>query len=311
MGLCIRASSILIIVLGVLLLDQLAIAEQAQTTQESLHKSLLTNFVKFAELAAAAYSNIDTIKRSCSAHGYVFSDSGANLEDQVRYFIAENSATKTQVIAVRGTANVENALVDMDYELIEDSHLGIKLHKGFAQSSRNIYKMVKTKLNKDYSIDITGHSLGGAIAAILAMYLDQDGYKIHSVVTFGQPKVTDRYGAKKFQHLNVLHVSNLNDIIPTLPPFDATQIMNLKVDLFWPLGKEYVLLSDTYFSELEGLDSLLRGISFFNKTPGEENITAHKIDTYLLRLKSLQKRGMEIPFDQRDKVLHPKSQPSV
>jgi len=285
--------------------------EPAKESQEIPGNTLFKPFIKYAEFAAAAYAGVDDMKHTSASYEYAFSDSGANLSDKVRYFIATNPVTKSQIIAVRGTANVENAGVDIDYELTEDGLLGIGLHKGFAQSSLNIYKMVKKKLNKDYTIDVTGHSLGGAVAVILAMYLDSDGYKINQVITFGQPRITDRAGAKKFQHLNVIRVSNLDDVIPTLPPFDASQILNLKVDVFWPLGKEYVLLSDKYYSELEGTASLLRGINFLNKKPSEENITAHRIDTYLQRLNRLQNRGIEIPFAEREKYLKPGNEPSV
>ena len=291
--------------------EQTAAPKTPIQSQEQAVKTLFTDFIKYAKFAQASYSDVDDMKRTCASYDYVFKDSGANINDKVRYFIATNPVTKTHIISVRGTANMENTILDLDYELTEDKTLGIAIHKGFAQSAHNIYKMLKNSLHKDYAIDITGHSLGGAVAVILAMVLDKHGYKIHQVVTFGQPKVTDRLGAQKYQHLNVVHINNLDDIIPTLPPFDASEILSLKINVFWPLGKEYVLLSDNYFSLLQGLDSVLRGIDFLNKKPGEENISAHQIDTYLQRLKSLRDGGIEIPFEQRDKYLKRENPSSV
>ena len=81
--------------------------------------------------------------------------------------------------------------------------------------------------------------------------------------------------------------------------------MNFKLDIFWHLGKEYVLLSDHYYSVLDGLDSLLRGADFLSQKPTTENITAHQIDTYIQRLENLINQGKEIPFNKRDEYLQP------
>ncbi len=274
--------------------------ERQQTTTEPL-----LSYLKYAEFAAAAYNSLDAFKRISEQNSFTFTYTSANTTDKVRYFIATNDDEKTHIIAVRGTSNVENAIVDIDYVLVPDKILGIELHKGFAQSAQNIYQELKTKLNKDYTIHITGHSLGGAVAVILAMYLDKQGFATGNIVTFGQPKLTNRTGANAFRHLKVVRINNLKDIVPTVPPFDASQIMNLKFDIFWHLGKEYLLLSDDYYSILDGLDSLLRGADFLSQTPTTENITAHKIDTYIQLLQSLIKHGKVIPFNKRDEYLQP------
>jgi hypothetical protein len=282
--------------------------------QEPLSKPVtFSSLVKYAEFAAAAYGDVAGFKRTCDLYHFKFSDTGANLTDKVRYFIATNDEEKTQLIAVRGTSNVENAVVDIDYVLTADKILGIELHKGFAQSSQSIYQELKPKLRKDYTIQLTGHSLGGAVAVILGMYLDKQDYQTGEIVTFGQPKVTNRSGAKRFGHLNITRVNNAEDAVPLMPPFDVSQILSFKFDIFWHLGKEYVLLSDEYYSVLEGMDSLLRGADFLSKAPTAENLAAHRIDTYVKRLKSLAGNAVQIPYDKRDEYLKPEpaTAPSV
>ena len=64
-------------------------------------------------------------------------------------------------------------------------------------------------------------------------------------------------------------------------------------------------MSEKYYSILEGMDSLMRGTDFLIKAPSEENITAHRMDTYLKRLESLQKSSIEIPFEKKDQYLMP------
>lgn len=282
-------------------------AEPPQKQPQS-HSSIAVTFsslVKYAEFAAATYDDVAGFKRTCDIYHFTFRDTGANITDKVRYFIATNDELKTQLIAVRGTSNVENAVVDVDYVLTLDETLGIELHKGFAQSSRSIYQELTSKLRKDYTIHLTGHSLGGAVAVILGMYLDKQGYKTGEIVTFGQPKVTNRSGAKRYGHLNITRVNNAEDAVPLMPPFDVSQILNFKFDIFWHLGKEYVLLSEEYYSVLEGMDSLLRGADFLSKAPTAENLNAHRIDIYVKRLKSLAGNAIQIPYDKRDEYLKP------
>ena len=63
-----------------------------------------------------------------------------------------------------------------------------------ATSSRNI-SAVPPALSK--SIAITGHSLGGAVACLLALRLKGHGYNIEQVTIFGSPKFTDKRGAEQ------------------------------------------------------------------------------------------------------------------
>ena len=83
-------------------------------------------------------------------------------------------------------------------------HAEIRLHQGFAQAAESLYLAIRPHLNKNYKITTTGHSLGGAVALILAMYLDKDHYLLDKVVTFGQPKVTNVTGAQHYRHLKRL-----------------------------------------------------------------------------------------------------------
>ena len=82
-------------------------------------------------------------------------------------------------------------MVDILLKLRVDKKTGIPLHEGFSFAARQVYADLKPLLKTDYRIRTTGHSLGGAVALILAMYLDVDQFDIDHVITFGQPKVTN------------------------------------------------------------------------------------------------------------------------
>ncbi len=94
----------------------------------------------------------------------------------------------------------------------------IFLHDGFGAAAEAFYKEVRNLLIPRDEIHVTGHSLGAAIAAILMMYLDTDGFTLKTCYTFGQPKVTNSEGMAKFRHLPLVRVVDNEDIVPLVPP---------------------------------------------------------------------------------------------
>ena len=67
---------------------------------------------------------------------------------------------------------------------------------------------------------ITGHSLGGALALLCAHRLALQTVPIHSVHTFGQPRVGDHAFAAAYDSLlgdRTYRVVNQNDVVPRLP----------------------------------------------------------------------------------------------
>lgn len=234
---------------------------------------------KYALLSNAAYEGINKAKEACEDQDYEFSHYGTASVVQVAYFLGTNHQTKTQVIAVRGTANVENAYVDADFKLQLDKHTGNMLHSGFAASGAAIYQSIKKQLKRDYTINITGHSLGGAVAMVLAMYLDQDEFKVGKVITFGQPKVTNITGAKRYSYMDITRVVTPKDVVPLVPPFDPLDINN--IDIYWHAGEELILLDGEKYSVASGITSMLRTVQFFKETPGEQNLQNHFMTLYL------------------------------
>ncbi|MDX2425825.1 MAG: lipase family protein, partial [Cycloclasticus sp.] len=153
--------------------------------------TLFSKIKLYAEFANAAYLPQEQAQKIIDAQGYRLTQYSSVPGVEVNYLVATNDALKHQIIAVRGTANVDNAIVDVSLKLSPDKHAKIALHQGFAQAAEGVYKSVLPMLNKDYKTSTTGHSLGGAIAVILAMYLDIDKYELSPITTFGQPKVTN------------------------------------------------------------------------------------------------------------------------
>lgn len=213
-------------------------------------------------------------------------------ESQVSYFLSR--ANGIQTIAIRGTANLENVMLDLDLELKPDTALDIKLHQGFGSAAKAVYTDVKPYLNEKLPVHITGHSLGGAIAVILGLYLQQEDYAVTQIITFGQPKVTNVTGAKKYDLLPLIRVVTLNDIVPLVPPISPMQIRDL--DIFWHIGEEVILMGDNKFSQTNGVKAMLRATKFTTSVPNEKNLIAHKMDTYLSLIDGLTQTATNVPY---------------
>jgi len=253
-----------------------------------------TEIQKQAIFANAAYQSEDKIRTLLESGNYTLTLYHTIPDIQISFFLATNELTKTQIISVRGTSNIENAMVDISLKLMMDKNTGVRLHEGFSFAAKQIYAELEPLLNSDYKINVTGHSLGGAVALILAMYLDAYQFNIEQVITFGQPKVTNISGANKIQHINVIRVVTPFDLVPLVPLFDPLDISN--VDVYWHAGKEVILLADTQYAILEGTDSMLRATRFTQKPLTEDNLSNHQMPLYLEMIKAKTKSSKLVPY---------------
>jgi len=270
------------------------ILTQALTSTAQAESINFPELIESAEFAEAAYLTEDEIDRFVQSKNYRLTRHHTLPEIQLSYFIATDEAAKTHIISVRGTSNVENTLLDIALKLTQNQHTGLRLHSGFSSAAAQAYAEIKPLLNRDYVINTTGHSLGGAVALVLAMYLDKDAFRVGQVITFGQPKVTNIAGARKYQHLNVIRVVTPLDVVPLVPPFDPLDINNL--DIYWHSGKEVLLEADTRYSLLEGVNSMLRATRFTQQRPSEENLANHKMSFYLELLNKKKRQSTEVPY---------------
>ncbi|MCP4876503.1 MAG: lipase family protein [Gammaproteobacteria bacterium] len=253
-----------------------------------------TELQKQARFANAAYQTESEIHRLLESSHYRLTHYHTLADIQVSFFLATNESSKTQVVAIRGTSNIENAMVDISLNLTTDQNTGISLHQGFSLAAKKIYAELKPLLNPEFKIVTTGHSLGGAVALILAMYMDAEHFKIGQVVTFGQPKTTNISGANKIRHIDIIRVVMPFDLVPLIPLFDPLDISNL--DVYWHAGKEVVLLADSEYAILDGVDSMLRATRFTQKPLNAENLQHHQMTLYLEMIATKTKASKRVPY---------------
>jgi hypothetical protein len=249
-----------------------------------------------AQLADATYivsASDDQLEKRLTKMGHELIHQAVIPRSQVSYFLTLKEGVQT--IAIRGTANAENVMLDLDLALQPDPKLNILLHQGFAAAARAVFENVKPYLKTDKKVQTTGHSLGGAVAVILAMYLQQDeSYQFDQVISFGQPKVTNVAGANRFETLALTRVVTPQDIVPLVPPLSPLQIQDL--DIYWHMGEEVILMGDKEYAQTNGLKSMLRATKFTSALPNEDNVLAHQMSTYLALIDELLISPKEVPY---------------
>ncbi|MEM1140974.1 MAG: lipase family protein [Pseudomonadota bacterium] len=255
----------------------------------------------YVERAQLAYASRDDIKARYPH--IVRIATPANTD--VLYFLELNPDTKEQIISIRGTDNLENALQDAEYLRAEDSALGIAVHRGFDEDARKIYADLKPYLRKDYETFLTGHSLGAAISTLLMLYMLDDGFDIRASVNFGQPKLTNITGAKLFADVPLLRVVDANDVVPLLP---ADTLLDSIDGQYAHFGRELILLSGPHYSYLTEQQAMQTSKGSFWMDLGHESLEEHKISRYVAGILDKLQHNIEVGFEQREQFAEqPKS----
>jgi hypothetical protein len=202
----------------------------------------------------------------------------------VRAFVEVDEAGGLQWVAVRGTANLRNVAEDADYSKVLAPDLGIPIHAGFVEDARAVWSFARPRLRPGLETRLTGHSLGGALAVLLAMRLRVEGRPLGPVITFGQPKVTTEAGVTRFRDLPLLRVVNHDDPVPLLPwetPGAA------RGGLYRHLGEELRLTDRGTFELFPEHPAEGYLLSSFVGHVGRENPLEHQIVRYLGRIEGL------------------------
>ncbi len=173
-------------------------------------------------------------------------DSGGSQKDEVAFEVKQESGIT--IIVIRGTANESNILSDIDVRLVSDARTGIKLHKGFRDASITIMQILDDDHTIEHTVHVTGHSLGGAIAQIIGMWLHKRGKNVQ-IFSYGSPKVSSQVlSGGQPTHWRVVRRS---DPIPFTPPwpYQHTGLFIDSQDLDWGPDNDNGLISET-----DGLD---------------------------------------------------------
>jgi pimeloyl-ACP methyl ester carboxylesterase len=189
----------------------------------------LPNVVRFAALSAATYvrpedepscQDAPVVRLAIPCFAVPVQGSGRSHR---AIYLVEASGDR-QVVSVRGTANRGDVLIDLGTRRAMDPRLEVTAHSGFQRVAQAIYADIRgnRRLDPSRPVILTGHSLGGAVALLVGLYLDterSDQYRVERIYTFGQPKVfgNDATTAWPGFHRVVLRVVNCGDPVPIVP----------------------------------------------------------------------------------------------
>lgn len=143
------------------------------------------------------------------------------------------------VIAFRGTNPTEvlDWISNVDIRLLADVASGRKIHTGFQTAYAGFKDNIESVFEKEEPerVWITGHSLGGAMAACCAYDRQLRGKKVTGVVTFGQPRIGNEALAEYLDKElgdRYLRLMNSGDPVPILPP-----CFGIKLPAYWHSGR--------------------------------------------------------------------------
>ena len=187
-------------------------------------------------------------------------DGGGSQKDEVAFEVKQEGGIS--IIVIRGTANEANVMSDIDVRLVSDTRTGIRLHKGFRDAAVTIMQIIDTSTTTgrnttqgqtltyplEQTVHVTGHSLGGAVAQIIGMWLHKRGKNVQ-IFSYGSPKVSDQVlSSGQPTHWRVVRLS---DPIPFTPPwpYAHTGLFIDSQDLDWGADNDNGLISKT-----DGLD---------------------------------------------------------
>ena len=121
------------------------------------------------------------------------------------------------IVAMRGTADNADVLADIDALPATDPELG-QVHAGFLAGVDAWLESAQAWLTAQ-PVTVTGHSLGGARARIIAGKMLARGWPVAKVCTFGSPRPAFQGLADMIARSGIAHVSYRHggDPVPQVP----------------------------------------------------------------------------------------------
>lgn len=140
-------------------------------------------------------------------------------------YVAVDNTNKLIVVSFRGSASIDAWRTNLEFDTVStDICSGCTAHRGFWKSWVDARDRVIPAVKQasttfpSYSVVVTGHSLGGAIATLAAAQLRNTGYTV-ALYNFGSPRIggatistyiTNQAGGN-------YRLTHWNDPIPKLP----------------------------------------------------------------------------------------------
>ncbi|CAZ80416.1 unnamed protein product [Tuber melanosporum] len=202
---------------------------------KALDPKLLPKILYFAEFAAAAYCDPNhVVGTEVTCAGGVCPEITTNNITTILEFantqdadttglVARDDTVKSIVISIRGSSSLRNWLANIQAKLKKVPEIcpGCEVHSGFYEAMQEALPAVVKSVeelkreNPGYTVVVVGHSLGGAIATLMAEEIRRGGVEV-DLYTFGAPRIGNEelstFISKSGTNFRVTHT------VPRLPP---------------------------------------------------------------------------------------------
>lgn len=182
----------------------------AVSNNSIFHAMCLSNWVYTRNNQARDMQIANIVRMPVPEFGFL---DGSNAP---QWFIAQDGHNAQ--VAIAGTTTLAQW---MDYitqaGVTNATNLSGKTFGPFDDWSNRIMAEIRSKVPAKKEMLISGHSLGGAMAILVAEKLRKNGYEKIVVYTYGCPRVGDRDFTMNYETV-VHNVRNQGDVVPSLPP---------------------------------------------------------------------------------------------
>jgi len=159
------------------------------------------------------------------------------------YYEIKSNGHNLYQIFCRGTTLLADVRTCLNSYLVYDEELGMHVHKGFRDHAQRLVDDLEPLLghphNPRATVEVSGHSLGGAVAMIVAMKLKKRGYNVQRVISVAGARFCakkDVLAASSLLPNDTLRIEDDLDCVPFLPPWassvgDKLWLTNIRNDI--------------------------------------------------------------------------------
>ncbi|KUM60987.1 hypothetical protein ACN42_g6149 [Penicillium freii] len=216
------------------------VAAPSRSVPRDVSSSVLDKLTLFSQWAAASYctnndnstgdavsceaGNCPLVESADTTTLYEFNESCSYGD--VAGFLAVDKTNKLLVVSFRGSRTLKTWIANINFGLTDASSIcsDCEAHSGFLESWEVVADDLTSKIEAaqttypGYTLAITGHSFGGALATLGGTVLRNAGYK-PNVYTYGQPRVGNEALAEYTTNQGSLwRVTHESDLVPKVPP---------------------------------------------------------------------------------------------
>ena len=184
----------------------------------------LQNAMILADCAHLVYSEPTYVKAQLIKWGYTdfhwIEDTETDTDTQVCVAKRDNHL----LVCFRGTSSGTDIKIDFKFFRTDAFEGDGGIHRGFNRALNSVWQKVENvidHLGKDKKVFLCGHSLGAALATLMAHRLAFDNYTVAGVYVYGSPRIGNwKYRTtynERLKSKTYLHINN-KDIVPKAPP---------------------------------------------------------------------------------------------